>query len=167
MFGVPAVTPLYKQICYNRCLLETAWTRVEGMMIWSAAPHIVSVSTSCSRCCYLALSPWFPHVLNPHVYLIDEPWTCINSVDTFLYPYTLPILQFPYPFSSLCLSCNLSSSLRSLQDIIEDAQSFSSKAPITPSRGFSVETLIVVTPSWKTKLNRSISAMKDGISGWL
>ena len=32
-------------------------------------------------------------------------------------PYTLPILQFPYPFSSLCLSCNLSSSLRSLQSL--------------------------------------------------
>jgi len=29
--------------------------------------------------------------------------------------------------------------------------------------GFSVETLIGVTPSWKTKLNRSISAMEDGI----
>jgi len=30
--------------------------------------------------------------------------------------------------------------------------------------GFSVETLIGVTPSWKTKLNRSISAIEDGIS---
>jgi len=29
--------------------------------------------------------------------------------------------------------------------------------------GFSVETLTEVTPSWKTKLNRSISAMEDGI----
>ena len=52
--------------------------------------------------------------INPYVCLIDEPWTHINSVDTFMYPYALPILQFPYPFSSLCLSCNLSSSLRSL-----------------------------------------------------
>ena len=33
--------------------------------------------------------------------------------------------------------------------------------------GFSVETLIGVTPSWKTELNRSISAMEDGIPGWL
>jgi len=39
----------------------------------------------------------------------------IYSIDTLLYPYALPILQFPYSFSSLCLSCNLSSSLRSLQ----------------------------------------------------
>jgi len=41
------------------------------------------------------------------------------------------------------------------------------KTPITPSRGFSVETLTGATPSWKTKLNRSISTMEDGIPGWL
>jgi len=35
------------------------------------------------------------------------------------------------------------------------------------SRGFSVETLTGATPSWKTELNRSISAMEDGISGGL
>ena len=44
---------------------------------------------------------------------------------------------------------------------------FSGNTPITPSGGFSVETLTGVTPSWKTKLNRSISAMEDGISGGL
>ena len=36
---------------------------------------------------------------------------------------------------------------------------------ITPSGGFSAETLIGVTPSWKTELNRSISTMEDGIPG--
>ena len=46
---------------------------------------------------------------------------------------------------------------------IGDAQGFSSKTPITPSRGFSVEILTGVTPSWKTKLNRSIPVMEDGI----
>ena len=35
--------------------------------------------------------------------------------------------------------------------------------PITPSGSFSVETLTGLTPSWKTKLNRSISVMEDGI----
>ena len=40
-------------------------------------------------------------------------------------------------------------------DSIEDAQ------------GFSVETLTGVTLSWKTELNRSISAMEDRISGGL
>jgi len=29
---------------------------------------------------------------NPHVCRIVELWTCINSVDTFMYPYALPIL---------------------------------------------------------------------------
>ena len=48
-------------------------------------------------------------------------------------------------------------------DSIGDAQGFSGKTPITLSRGFSVETLTGVTPSWKTELNRSISAMEDGI----
>ena len=41
------------------------------------------------------------------------------------------------------------------------------KIPITPSRGFSVETLTEVTLSWKTELNRSISAVEDRIPGWL
>jgi len=49
-------------------------------------------------------------------------------------------------------------------DSIGDVWDFSGKTPITLSRGFSVETLIEVTPSWKTELNKSISAMKDGIS---
>ena len=52
-------------------------------------------------------------------------------------------------------------------DNIGDAWGFSSKTPITPSGGFSVKTLTGVTPSWKTELNRSISAMEDEISRWL
>ena len=50
-------------LCYDQCFLENAWIRVKGRMIWSAAPHVVSVSTSCSRCCYLALFLWSLHVL--------------------------------------------------------------------------------------------------------
>jgi len=52
-------------------------------------------------------------------------------------------------------------------DSIGDAQGFSGKTSITPSRGFSVETLTGVTPSWKTKLNRNISAIEDRIPRWL
>ena len=48
---------------------------------------------------------------------------------------------------------------------IGDAQGFSGKTPITLSGGFSIETLIGVTLSWKTKLDRSISTMEDGIPG--
>jgi len=36
-------------------------------------------------------------------------------------------------------------------DIIGDTQGFGNKAPITPSRGFSVETLTRITLSWKTE----------------
>ena len=50
-------------------------------------------------------------------------------------------------------------------DNIGDAQSF--RVSITPSRGFSIETLTEVTLLWKTELNRSISAMEDRIPRWL
>jgi len=38
---------------------------------------------------------------------------------------------------------------------------------IGDTQGFSVETLTGVTPSWKTELNRSISAIEDRILRWL
>jgi len=46
---------------------------------------------------------------------------------------------------------------------IGDAWGFSGKTPITLIGGFSVKTLTGLTPSWKTKLNRSIPAIEDGI----
>ena len=52
-------------------------------------------------------------------------------------------------------------------DSIGDAWGFSGNTPITPSGGFSVETLTGITLSQKTKLNRSISTMEDRISGGL
>jgi len=52
-------------------------------------------------------------------------------------------------------------------DIIGDTRGFSGKTPIAPSGGLSVETLTGATPSWKTELNRSISAIEDGIPGGL
>ena len=45
-------------------------------------------------CFILAVSSYF----HPHVCLIVELWTCINSIDTFMYPCALPIT------SSLILS---------------------------------------------------------------
>jgi len=53
--------------------------------------------------------------ITPHAYLIALWTTSIYSIDTILYPYALPLLYIPYTSSSLCFSCNLSSSLRSLQ----------------------------------------------------
>ena len=52
-------------------------------------------------------------------------------------------------------------------DSIGDAWGFSGITLITPSGSFSVETLTGVTLLWKTKLNRSISAVEDRIPGWL
>ena len=46
---------------------------------------------------------------------------------------------------------------------IGDTWGFSGKTSITLSRGFSIETLTGVTLLWKTKLNRSISAIEDRI----
>jgi len=63
------------------------------------------------------------------------------------------------------LQCNYSSYIQT--DSIEDAWSSSGKTPISPSRDFSVETLTGVTPSWKTKSNRSISPIEDRIPRWL
>ena len=48
-------------------------------------------------------------------------------------------------------------------DSIGDARSFSGKTSIILSRDFSIKTLTGATPSWKTKLNRSISAVEDRI----
>ena len=45
-------------------------------------------------------------------------------------------------------------------NIIGDTWGFSGKTPISPSGGFSVETLTGVTLSWKTELNRSISTVE-------
>jgi len=52
-------------------------------------------------------------------------------------------------------------------DSIGNAWGFSGKTPITLSGSFSVEILTGVTPSWKTKLNKSISIVEDRIPGWL
>ena len=109
----------------------TASGTIERKVLWSMPPgdsmdmskgydDMISCAT-CSlsqRLMQKVLLPCFILVVsscfNPHVCLIVGLWTCINSIDTFMYSYTLPILHFPYLFSSLCLSCNLSSSLRSL-----------------------------------------------------
>ena len=63
------------------------------------------------------------------------------------------------------LQCNYQSYIQT--DSIGDTWDFSGKTPITLSRGFSVETLTGVTPSWKTKPNRNISTMEDRIPRWL
>ena len=77
---------------------------------------------TCSLSQYLMQQVWLPCFilvvslcLTPHVCLMVVQWTCINSVDTFLYPYALPLLIHPLYFLKSLPKCNLSSSLRSLQ----------------------------------------------------
>ena len=106
-------------ICCHFCIL---WSMPPGdnMNMGKGYNDMIGYATcSLSQClmqkvllpCFiLAVSSCF----HPHVCLVVDLWTSINSIDTFMYPYTLPILLFSYPSSSLCLSCNLSSSLRSL-----------------------------------------------------
>ena len=65
---------------------------------------VVSVNTSYSRCFNFMFSlcsmTCFPHGLH-----IDFLWLIyIYSIDTILYPYTLPLESIPILISSLCLS---------------------------------------------------------------
>ena len=41
---------LYRQRCYDRCLLESTWAWAKGMMTMIGCAEVVSVSISCSRC---------------------------------------------------------------------------------------------------------------------
>ena len=45
--------------CYDRCLLNTAWTRVKGNDNMISCAEVVSVSASCSRCFILTWSSLF------------------------------------------------------------------------------------------------------------
>ena len=63
------------------------------------------------------------------------------------------------------LQCNYQSYIQ--RNTIGDAWGFRGIALIATSGGFSIETLIEVTPSQKTKSNRSISTMKNRIPKWL
>ena len=67
--------------------------------------------TTCSlsqRLMQKVLLPCFILVVSscfrPHVCLVVDLGLSTNSVDTFMYPYALPLQFIPYSFSSLCLS---------------------------------------------------------------
>ena len=47
------------------------------------------------------------------LHIVSSCITCIYSIDTILYPYTLPFIQSPLLFLKSLPKCNLSSSLRS------------------------------------------------------
>ena len=68
---------------------------------------VISVSTSCSKHCILIDSSILPHILYCCKHMFFTWFIGIYSVNTVLYPYTLPIDHFLHFYSSLCLSCNL------------------------------------------------------------
>ena len=94
--------------CYDQHLLYAVWTRVKDNDNMIGCAISVSISASCSRCDILASTLCIMTYLH-HVLWTLSLWTSIiYSIDTVLYPYTLPIKHTPIPSSSLCLSCNLS-----------------------------------------------------------
>ena len=98
---------------YDWCLLKTAWRRAKGMTIWLAAPQVVSVSISCSRCYNLTLFLLFSHDICFMYYILCYFWPSIYNIDTILYSYTLPLLINPLTSLKSLPKCNLSFSLRS------------------------------------------------------
>ena len=75
--------------------------------------EVVSVSASCSRCSNLTASSYLMTQLLHRLHIVSSCITCIYSIDTILYSYALPFIQFPLLFLKSLPKCNLSSSLRS------------------------------------------------------
>ena len=103
--------------CYDRCLLESTWTWVKGMTTTISCTGVVSVSASCSRHCNLTQFSFSPSCF----LMYYASWSChVVTSQSYIQCRYIPVsLRFtnsylPLSFSSLCLSCNLSSSLRSL-----------------------------------------------------
>ena len=74
--------------------------------------EVVSVSTSCSKCSNLTVSSCLMTWLLHELHIVSSCITCIYSIDTILYSYTLPFIQFPLLFFKSLPKYNLSSSLR-------------------------------------------------------
>ena len=96
--------PVIGSNCYNQYLEDAIWRRVKNNDDTISHAEVVSVSTSCSRCSNLTFfSCSMTHF--PHGLYSDFSWPiCIYSINTILYPYTLPLELIPLLISSLCLS---------------------------------------------------------------
>ena len=95
-------------VWYDWHLLYTAWTRVKDNDNMIGCAAIVSVSTSYNRCYVLVSTSYIMTCLHYVLQTLFSWASNIYRVDTVLYLYTLPIVSTLIPFSSLCLSCNLS-----------------------------------------------------------
>ena len=92
------------EYCYDQYLEDTTWSRTEGNDDMIGYTVVVSVSISWSRCSDLAFSSYTMTQVPYGLYTVLSFLTSIYSIDTLLYPYTLPAILSPYFFSSLCLS---------------------------------------------------------------
>ena len=91
----------------------------DGLRVWQhkqlyhsksqSAPHVVGADTSLSLCCFLM----FYDILDSWLLYCYNMFTCIYSIDTILYPYTLPLQSIPLSTLKSLPKCNLSFSLRS------------------------------------------------------
>jgi len=96
------------QDCYDWHLLDTAWIWAKGnddmigcticssvSTLWSR--YTILASSSCSMTCFLMYSSYYW----PHELYIVSPLTSIYSIDTILYPYTLPLESYLFNFSQV------------------------------------------------------------------
>ena len=99
--------------CYDQDLKDTTWSRAEGDDNTIGCAVVVLVSASYSRYFNLAFfSCTMTHL--PHgLCTVSSLTTSIYSVDTILYPYTLPLISSSLLFFKSLSKYNLSSSLRS------------------------------------------------------
>ena len=74
-----------------------------------SVPHVVRVSTSLSLHCFLM----FYDVLDSWLLYCYNMFTCIYSIDTILYSYTLPLQSILLSTLKSLPKCNLSFSLKS------------------------------------------------------
>jgi len=96
-----------------KCLMHSAWTRVQSDDDIIDYAKVISVNASCSRYCVLALSLCFMTRL-PYVrWTFSSLLLCIYSIGVLLYSYALPIAQSPFLTLKSLPKCNLSSKLRS------------------------------------------------------
>ncbi len=111
MFALRSICVAHVVWCYpSRIFL--LWSIPQGYNIEKeqksddmiSCAKVVSVSILCSRCSnFIFFSCFMTHF--PYELHINSLWLIyIYSVDTILYPYTLPLESIPILTSSLCLS---------------------------------------------------------------
>jgi len=98
----------YMLYCYDWYLMYAARTRAKGNDNTISCAIVVSVSVLYSGCCFITFSSWLYNSWTHVWWTIASCTIGIYGINTFMYPYALPIDSTLIIFSNLCLSCNLS-----------------------------------------------------------